>query len=65
MFGVPDAGLPIVHRVGGSDIYHARLDCPRLQRPSRAGTKKKRASPFDIEQAKALGWRPCAICKEE
>ena len=62
MFGVPSAGLPVVFRAGGAQTYHATKECTRLTRPARSGTKKKKLSPFDVEQAEAMGWRPCLTC---
>ncbi len=64
MFGVPEEGLPVVYRVGGSQVYHLHLDCARLQRAPSKGRKVKRPSPFDVEQAKALGWTQCASCSK-
>ena len=64
MFGVPDESLPVVYRVGGSQVYHNTLECARLQRAPSKGRKVKRASPFDVEQAKALGWSACMSCSQ-
>lgn len=54
-----------VYRLGGSQIYHHTLECPRLQRPTGRGTKVKTPSRFDLEQAQAMGWRPCAACAQD
>lgn len=62
MFGAPSEGLPIVHRLGGSQTYHKDAECSRLKRPQKNGAKLKRPRPFDLEQAEALGWSPCAAC---
>lgn len=62
MFGVPEEGKTIVYRVGGSQVYHSTLECARLRRPTKGGAKAKRPSPFDIDQAKAMGWSPCQSC---
>ncbi len=64
MFGVPNEGLPVVYRLGGSQIYHITQECTRLRRPSKQGSKVRTPSSFDIEQAQALGWSPCASCSQ-
>jgi hypothetical protein len=65
MFGAPDEGKPVVYRLGGSQVYHVTLDCARLRRPASRGSKIKTPSPFDVDQAQAMGWTPCVSCGSE
>ncbi len=55
---------PKVFRLGGSQVYHTDEACSRLKRPQKGGVKLKTPSTFELVQAKALGWKPCAACSQ-